>query len=136
MLDCEINKLIKFNLSKNFIKLILKKILQETVKKIPKVKNIPSFSVVFTNEKTIQAINKKYRKINKATDVLSFSDPAEIIICWSQLTKQAKEFKHTQIEELKILLVHSVLHILGHDHRFEKEKNKMDKLANQILKVI
>ncbi|MFA5051105.1 MAG: rRNA maturation RNase YbeY [Patescibacteria group bacterium] len=132
----EINKLIKFNLSKNFIKLILKKILQETAKKIPKVKNIASFSVVFTNEKTIQAINKKYRKINKATDVLSFSDPAEIIICWSQLAKQAKEFKHTQIEELKILLVHSVLHILGHDHRFEKEKNKMDKLANQILKAI
>ncbi|MFA6146007.1 MAG: rRNA maturation RNase YbeY [Patescibacteria group bacterium] len=132
----EINKLIKFNLSKNFIKLILKRILKETVKKIPKVKNIASFSVVFTNEKTIQAINKKYRKINKATDVLSFSDPAEIIICWSQLTKQAKEFKHTQIEELKILLVHSVLHILGHDHRFEKEKNKMDKLANQILRVI
>jgi len=132
----EINKLIKFNLSKNFIKLILKRILQETAKKIPKVKNIASFSIVFTNEKTIQAINKKYRKINKATDVLSFSDPAEIIICWSQLTKQAKEFKHTQIEELKILLVHSVLHILGHDHRFEKEKNKMDKLANQILRVI
>ncbi|MDD5626199.1 MAG: rRNA maturation RNase YbeY [Patescibacteria group bacterium] len=132
----EINKLIKFNLSKNFIKLILKRILKETAKKIPKVKNIASFSVVFTNEKTIQAINKKYRKINKATDVLSFSDPAEIIICWSQLTKQAKEFKHTQIEELKILLVHSVLHILGHDHRFEKEKNKMDKLANQILRVI
>ncbi|MDD3101774.1 MAG: rRNA maturation RNase YbeY [Patescibacteria group bacterium] len=132
----EINKLIKFNLSKNFIKLILKRILKETAKKIPKIKNIDSFSVVFTNEKTIQAINKKYRKINKATDVLSFSDPAEIIICWSQLKKQAKEFKHTQIEELKILLVHSVLHILGHDHRFEKEKNKMDKLANQILRVI
>ncbi len=100
------------------------------------VKDLSSLSVALVGAQTIKKLNRKYRRVNKVTDVLSFDDPAEIIICWSQLVKQAVEFKHSQKRELAILLIHGFLHILGYDHQRRTERLKMDKAAAKILEAI
>ena len=64
---------------------------------------------------------RQFRKKDYATDVLSFpsgeADPiGDIAISMNRARAQAKEFGHTADEELRILLLHGVLHLLGYDH--------------------
>ena len=70
----------------------------------------------------MRALNKKFRKIDKVTDVLSFGEAAadpqrgEVVICVEQAKQQAKRYKVTLLEEIQRLLVHGLLHLLGYDH--------------------
>jgi probable rRNA maturation factor len=84
-------------------------------------------SVCLVSEKTIQTLNKKYRGKNKVTDVLSFPSDlkfsdvpfrktGDIAICWSRAKKQRAEFGTSEKGELKRLVVHGLLHLLGYDH--------------------
>lgn len=78
-------------------------------------------SVLITGNDEIRALNKEYRKIDKATDVLSFPMEdtemlGDIVISYEKTLSQAREFKVTVDEELGRLLVHGLLHLLGYDH--------------------
>ena len=79
-------------------------------------------NLVFVNAKRMRALNKKFRKIDKVTDVLSFGEAAadpqlgEVVICVEQAKQQAKRYKVTLLEEIQRLLVHGLLHLLGYDH--------------------
>lgn len=86
----------------------------------------------------IKKLNKLYRQKNKVTDVLSFNLAdknilGEIVICLDQAKKQAKEKKTSLQAELKLLLAHGTLHLLGYDHeRSEIEADRQEK-EEQIL---
>ncbi|MBU3895802.1 rRNA maturation RNase YbeY [Patescibacteria group bacterium] len=73
-------------------------------------------SLVFVKEDKIKEINKKYRRKNKPTDVLSFEGINEIFICPS-LAKG----------RIKHVLIHALLHLSGYDHKAEKETELMEK---------
>lgn len=104
------------------------------IKKIPELKkqgpHLPwKVEVLCIGEGAMRHINSIHRRKKMVTDVLSF--PAaqfffengylgDLVLCVPVLKRQAKFFKHTPQRELKILLVHGVLHLLGFDH----EKNK------------
>ncbi|HRP70824.1 MAG TPA: rRNA maturation RNase YbeY [Turneriella sp.] len=105
--------------------------------------------VQFVDDKTIRKINTQYRKIQKTTDVLSFSysDAAnahfpheprgEIFISTDTAEKQAAFFKIPLHEELMVLTIHGLLHILGYDHETsEKDKEEMRKQETKLLKKI
>ncbi len=124
----EINKTIDCRPSKKLIKTIL----SQAFRAVRVKKKIKFLSVALVDKKEIRAVNKKYRQIDKPTDVLSFEDPPEIMICWEMLVKQAKEQKRRQGEELKILLIHGLLHILGYDHQTKKQGLLMEKKAKEI----
>lgn len=80
-----------------------------------------SFSVAFVGEERIRELNREYRKIDKATDVLSFGeDIKEIVICPEFVKKQAKEYN----KELAVVLIHGILHVLGYDHEKGDEMEK------------
>lgn len=73
----------------------------------------------------IRELNHRYRGKDAPTDVLSFRAPevfrvrgmlGELVICLPVLKKQAVELGHSPEEELRVLLVHGVLHLLGYDH--------------------
>ncbi|TSC96374.1 MAG: putative rRNA maturation factor, partial [Parcubacteria group bacterium Athens1014_10] len=66
--------------------------------------------------------------------VLSFEDVKEIIICYPQAKRQAKEKKHSIKKEIEILLIHGLLHLLGYDHQKEKDALKMERLEKRLLK--
>jgi probable rRNA maturation factor len=90
----------------------------------------PELSVVFTDDAAIHALNKTWRGKDKPTDVLSFSQvegvaaPAgtrnavlgDVIISTDTAQRQAERIGHSLDDELQRLLVHGVLHLLGHDH--------------------
>jgi probable rRNA maturation factor len=80
-------------------------------------------SVLLTNDETIRDLNKRFRKKNKATDVLSF--PAadlsheiagDLAISLETASAQAESFGHALREEVKILILHGILHLAGYDH--------------------
>ena len=98
--------------------------------------------LIFVDDKEIQELNKTYRQKDKPTDVLSF--PLEdmpgmplgsIIISIDTAKKQAKEFGHSTEEEIKLLFIHGLLHLLGYDHEVdngemrEKEKEVIEKFS-------
>ena len=89
-------------------------------------------NVTFVSDEEIHILNKKFRDIDSATDVLSFplgengkydEDPetgakmlGDVVISVEHAVAQAKEYGHTLNREMAFLTVHSVLHLLGYDH--------------------
>ncbi len=80
-------------------------------------------SVLLTSDEAIRALNRKYRRKDKATDVLSFpaAEVAEgvagdLAISLETALMQAEERGHTLEMEIKILLLHGLLHLAGYDH--------------------
>ena len=102
-------------------------------------------TIVLTDDTQIQELNRDYLGNDAPTDVLSFpaseSDPetgatyiGDIIISMPYATKSAEKAGHPVEAEVQLLVVHGVLHLLGHDHAEPKEKAKMWKAQAQILK--
>ncbi len=94
-------------------------------------------SIAIVSNRTIQQMNRIYRKKDCPTDVLSFrygADSAEVVLSAQKVRSQAKAYGHTQRMEAAFLLVHGVLHTLGWDHeRSAREAKKMRALEVQIL---
>ncbi len=101
-------------------------------------------NVILTNPETIKETNKKYRDIDKETDVLSFpmfekeevneiinqsskSEPIEdvlgdIMISIPRVIEQSKEYGHSVERELAYMIVHGFYHVMGYDHIKEEDK--------------
>jgi probable rRNA maturation factor len=82
-------------------------------------------SVMLTSDEGIRLLNRRFRKKNKATDVLSF--PAEmpgiagdLAISVETALRQAVEMGHSLSAEIKILLLHGLLHLAGYDHEADQ----------------
>jgi len=98
-------------------------------------------TVVFLNNKQMQTYNSKYRKKNYPTDVLSFPvDEAvdgerylgDLLISVPKAAAQALEKGHSLSREIRILLLHGILHLLGYDH--ETDNGQMDRLERRLQK--
>ena len=114
----------------------IKKILNLAIK-VEGLKDI-YFNVILVDNPTIHDLNKKYRNIDRETDVISFAliDEKEeenyssktvlgdIYISVDKAIEQSKDYGHTLIRELCFLSVHGLLHLLGYDH-MEKEDEKI-----------
>jgi len=105
--------------------------------KILRVNKNTEISLVFCGEKRIRSLNKKFRKKDKATDVLSFGfegfakgdflNLGEIIICVPYAKKQAKKAGISLEKEMALLASHGTIHLLGIDHErslFEEKKTE------------
>ena len=114
-------------------------------------KNV-EMNVILTTPEEIRKINKKFRGIDKETDVLSFPmfekneikkirangsiTPevlGDIIISIEQVKKQANEYGHGFNRELAYMIVHGFYHCLGYDHMTEEDKSKMRKKEEAVL---
>lgn len=101
-------------------------------------------AIVLTDDAKIQTLNRDYLGIDAPTDVLSFpaseTDPetgvrylGDIIISIPYAARSAEVAGHPVEAEVQLLVVHGVLHLLGHDHAKAKEKAKMWKAQAEIL---
>lgn len=116
-----------------------KKILKEVFEATKKVlrKKTEEISLVLTGDTKIREINKKYRRKDQTTDVLSFEGLNEIFISLPQAEKQAKERKIGLNCELTRLFVHGIVHLAGFNHEKSKtEAAKMEKIEDKILSKI
>ena len=110
-------------------------------------------TIFLTTNKTIQAYNKKFRKKNKPTDILSFpywpdikpgqhikpeleSDKqlGDIIISLEYVQSQLKKLKTNMPERLQVLLVHGICHLLGYDHQTDAQYAVMQKKEKELLR--
>lgn len=105
-------------------------------------------SVIFVDAKQIQTINREYRHIDRATDVISFAlqDEADdyevseeetqlgdIFISVEAIRAQAAAYGHSLRREVCFLFTHGLLHLLGYDHMQEEEEAVMNALQDEIL---
>ncbi len=94
-------------------------------------------SFTFVTLDDIQEMNKRYRGLNRPTDVLSF--PAEgtilgdVIICFDQAVIQAREYGNTIKRELAFLAIHGLLHLLGYDHLTDTDEREMLETQRKII---
>jgi len=95
--------------------------------------NKAEFSIVLVSDAQIKRLNKLYRNKDKPTDVLSFPIGekvngwlilGDIVISVDTAKKQAQELGYSLEEELKRLLVHGLVHLLGYDHELGGEEEK------------
>jgi probable rRNA maturation factor len=73
---------------------------------------------LITGDAELRRLNRQFRGNNYATDVLSFP-PDEIAISLDRAAAQAKELGHSLDEELRVLMLHGVLHLCGMDHEID-----------------
>ena len=131
-----------------------KKYFNQKLKKISKIinffenKNI-IFTILLTNSLNIKKLNKKFRKRNKSTDVLSFPSFSlknlksvrkkkiyigDIATSYEIIYLRSK--KKNFLEEFDKVWVHGLLHLIGYDHIRNKDYYKMSKIEKRILNLI
>ncbi len=112
-------------------------------------------SVTFIDNEGIHELNKKYRQVDRPTDVLSFplfdfegdmeeppideimSNLGDIVVSLEKAKEQADEYGHSFEREVAFLCVHSTLHLLGYDHeRSEEEDTEMRSKQSEIMKIM
>jgi len=127
------------NLSEKYGKLdknFLKKTAEEVLKGEKSGKG-GEISIAIVGPSEIRKLNRKYRKKDKPTDVLSFGkvgeEMPEIIICPDEVEKNGGNFK----KEMAEVVIHGVLHLLGYDHEKKNEDaEKMFKKQEKYLSKI
>ncbi|MDQ0362903.1 rRNA maturation RNase YbeY [Breznakia pachnodae] len=124
-----------------------KGLLKRAIKVTKRETNIV-LSCIFVDDKKIHEINRDYRNIDRATDVISFAlldddtflvpeeeaiELGDIFISIDTCKRQAQEYGHSFERELCFLFVHGVLHLLGYDHMKEEDEKVMISLQKEIL---
>ena len=107
-------------------------------------------SILLTADADIRELNQQFRSIDQATDVLSFPQNAEedppipgelilgdIAVSLDTAQVQAKEHGLTFEEEIILLLIHGILHLLGYDHEIsEQEEEKMRSKTRELFNLV
>lgn len=124
-----------------------KRLLERAIKVTKRETNIV-LSCIFVDDKKIHEINRDYRNIDRATDVISFAlldddtflvpeeeaiELGDIFISIDTCKRQAQEYDHSFERELCFLFVHGVLHLLGYDHMNKEDEKVMISLQKEIL---
>ena len=132
---------------------IIKKVVEQCFKEEKIEKSKLYISITLTNPEHIHEINKQYRNVDRATDVLSFpmfekNDIDEkiknndfehedvlgdIVISIPKVEEQAKEYGHSFERELSYMVVHGFYHLMGYDHIKEEDKKEMRPKEEKIL---
>ena len=97
-------------------------------------------SVLLTDDAMLRDMNRRWRGIDRATDVLSFGEEPEgrathgdLVISLDRLRAQAKRYRVTAGRELARLVVHGTLHLAGHDHHRVTERAVMRTRERRVL---
>ena len=132
---------------------IVKKVLEQCFKEEDMLDSKLYITITFTTPQNIKEINKKYRNIDKDTDVLSFpmfeKDELEtkiknkdyvcedvlgdILISIEKVQEQAEEYGHSFERELSYMIVHGFYHLMGYDHIKEEDKKVMRPKEEKVL---
>lgn len=101
-------------------------------------------TISFINENEMKELYSKYFGYAQSTDVLSFEageiDPesgkeilGDIVICYPFVTQQSLTLGNELFDEIKLMVIHGMLHLLGYDHNSEDQKSEMWQSQNEIL---
>ena len=127
--------------------IFFKKICKAFPKKYKFLNKKVTFTLLLSNNKNIKKLNKVFRKKNKSTDILSFpldkkikikknTYLGDIIISYNYLDKPKSQDLKSFKEKVAKILIHGFLHLLGFDHKKNKDYSKMLKEENLLFKSV
>jgi len=127
--------------------LFFKKICKAFPKKYKFFNKKVTFTLLLSNNKNIKKLNKLFRKKNKSTDILSFpldkkikisknTYLGDIIISYNYLDKPRSQNLKSFKEKVTKIFIHGFLHLLGFDHKKNKDYSKMLKEENLLFKSV
>jgi probable rRNA maturation factor len=98
--------------------------------------------IVLTGDAPVRELNRRWRGLDRATDVLSFNYDrkpgrfvnGDIIISMDRVSEQARRFRVTPARELARLVIHGALHLAGLDHRTAAERRNMRARESEMLR--
>ena len=110
-----------------------------TIEKIDRLDRVvDEVSIAFVDDEAMTALNRKFRRKNKTTDVLTFPGEdrflGDIVISVDQARRQAADEKHSTATEVRYLILHGILHALGHDH--ETDHGQMNDLEVEVRSLV
>jgi len=99
-------------------------------------------SVVLTDDASIRTLNRDWRKLDKPTNVLSFSAAkqagsallGDIVIAYETLARECEDEGREMLHHLAHLSVHGFLHLLGYDHQTDSQAEAMEGLESRIMR--
>lgn len=132
---------------------VIKKVVEQCFKEEKLENSKLCLTITLTTPENIQKINKEYRNIDRATDVLSFpmfekseldemiekqefeheDVLGDLVISIEKVKEQAKEYGHSFERELSYMVVHGFYHVMGYDHIKEEDKAKMRPKEEKVL---
>lgn len=102
-----------------------------------------SLGFIFMTDRQIRRLNRRYKKHDRPTDVLSFAlaeDPGsrgrligEVYVSVERAIVQSKRFGASADEELLRYVIHGILHLVGYDDRTRRERDRMSRKEDRIL---
>ena len=107
------------------------------LKKIKKKITDRDIELLIVSKKKMKKLNFDYRGKNSATDVLSFPldinncpkcPLGSIVVCYSFVKKYAKKYNHSKNDELILLFIHGLLHLIGYDHEIDNGEHKKEEI--------
>lgn len=89
-----------------------------------------SFSIALVSDRRVAALNRRYRGRPRPTDVLSFAAHGngylgDVVISAPTARRQARRYRHSVEDEIKLLMLHGLLHLMGYDH--ETDNGRMNR---------
>ncbi len=144
MIDVQVDDILSEMYPSGFLDVsLLEHAAAETLQRFPEQAE-SSLSILVTDDARLQELNKQFLGIDAPTDVLSFpedyTDPdtdtpylGDIAISYPRAEAQAAAGGHPVKDELMLLVVHGVLHLLGYDHLEEQDRQVMWKIQAEVL---
>ncbi len=146
---------VAISVDEEFREMVDERRIRKLVQSVLKAEGVPppyQVGVVFTDSDTVRELNRDYRGLDEATDVLAFhmlpakeddqvfahppdgiTRPGEVVISCPTAEEQAREQGHSAERELTLLVIHGVLHLLGYDHEAPEEEAGMRAREKQHL---
>lgn len=95
----------------------------------------------FVSDEDMRELNRRYRKIDRTTDVLSFAQRdggdvgilGDVVISYDTAVRNSQRFSVTVEGEIRRLVVHGILHLLGFDHAEKRQRETMRGKESEIL---
>ena len=151
MIEHDINIKIKRTLDGAPAKAWFDKVLRDVINQVER-DGLVECGLLITDDRDIRKLNAKYRKIDRPTDVLSFTNAmehesdvpfvqppdgirhlGEIIISFDQVQEQARQDNKTIEKVFVMLIVHGLLHLMGYDHEADEQAEVMEAKEAKII---
>jgi len=133
VIDVDVVKAVRAPVSVQFVRRVLKEAVKvpEIAARMPRER--ATVAVRITDGRELRQLNGAYAEEDYATDVLSFEGVwphlGDIAVSWEAVVSQALDYDHPPQEELALLCVHGLLHLLRWDHYEDSERREMWRLT-------
>lgn len=128
----------------NYLGMGREKALAALAEKILRYMDLPERSQVclsFVSDGDMRELNRRYRKLDRTTDVLSFAQRdvgdvgilGDVVISYDTAVRNSQRFSVTVEGEIRRLVVHGILHLLGFDHAEKRQRETMRGKESEIL---